>query len=105
MHFVAISINHRTADVTLREQVAFRDDALRLAHEDLYETKAILENVILSTCNRTEVYAIVDQVHTGRYYIQRFLARSFLSLIDIKDMSEVKVGTMQLNIYCVSLLA
>ena len=27
MHFVAISINHRTADVTLREQVAFRDDA------------------------------------------------------------------------------
>ena len=74
--FVAISINHRTADVTLREQVAFRDDALRL-HEDLYETKAILENVILSTCNRTEVYAIVDQVHTGRYYIQRFLARSF----------------------------
>ena len=106
MHFVAISINHRTADVTLREQVAFRDDALRLAHEDLYETKAILENVILSTCNRTEVYAIVDQVHTGRYYIQRFLARSFGFEVDnIKDMSEVKVGTMQLNIYCVSLLA
>ena len=31
MHFIAISINHRTADVALREQVAFRDDALRLA--------------------------------------------------------------------------
>ncbi|RNM43515.1 hypothetical protein EF901_17440, partial [Staphylococcus aureus] len=59
----------RTADVALREQVAFRDDALRLAHEDLFETKSILENVILSTCNRTEVYAIVDQIHTGRYYI------------------------------------
>ena len=61
MHFIAISINHRTADVALREQVAFRDDALRLANEDLFETKAILENVILSTCNRTEVYAVVDQ--------------------------------------------
>ena len=48
MHFIAISINHRTADVALREQVAFRDDALRLANEDLFETKAILENVILS---------------------------------------------------------
>ena len=48
MHFIAISINHRTADVALREQVAFRDDTLRLAHEDLYETKSILENVILS---------------------------------------------------------
>ena len=70
--FYCYSINHRTADVALREQVAFRDDALRLAHEDLFETKSILENVILSTCNRTEVYAIVDQIHTGRYYIQRF---------------------------------
>ncbi|UDI78076.1 glutamyl-tRNA reductase [Staphylococcus taiwanensis] len=93
MHFIAISINHRTADVALREQVAFRDDALRLAHEDLFETKSILENVILSTCNRTEVYAIVDQIHTGRYYIQRFLARSFgFEVDDIKSMSEVKVG-------------
>lgn len=93
MHFIAISINHRTADVALREQVAFRDDALRLANEDLFETKAILENVILSTCNRTEVYAVVDQIHTGRYYIQRFLARSFgFEVDDIKAMSEVKVG-------------
>ncbi|PTK66859.1 glutamyl-tRNA reductase [Staphylococcus borealis] len=93
MHFIALSINHRTADVALREQVAFRDDALRLAHEDLFETKSILENVILSTCNRTEVYAIVDQIHTGRYYIQRFLARSFgFEVDDIKQMSEVKVG-------------
>ena len=31
MHFVAISINHRTADVTLREQVAFRDDAFTIS--------------------------------------------------------------------------
>lgn len=96
MHFIAISINHRTADVALREQVTFRDDALRIAHEDLYETKSILENVILSTCNRTEVYAVVDQIHTGRYYIQRFLARAFgFEVDDIKAMSEVKVGTKQ----------
>ena len=47
MHFIAISINHRTADVALREQVAFRNDALRIAHLDLFETKSILENVIL----------------------------------------------------------
>lgn len=93
MHFIAISINHRTANVALREQVAFKDDDLRFAHLDLFETKSILENVILSTCNRTEVYAIVDQIHTGRYYIQRFLARSFgFEVDDIKEMSEVKVG-------------
>ncbi|MGT2357479.1 hypothetical protein ACVPOS_13975 [Staphylococcus aureus] len=71
MHFIAISINHRTADVALREQVAFRDDALRIAHEDLYETNCFL-NVTLSNMYRTQVYAVVDQIHTGRYYIQRF---------------------------------
>ncbi|ASE59186.1 glutamyl-tRNA reductase [Staphylococcus saprophyticus] len=93
MHLIAVSINHRTADVALREKVAFKDDAIRSANVDLYETKSILENVILSTCNRTEVYAVADQIHTGRYYIQRFLARSFgLDVEDIKNMTEVKVG-------------
>ncbi|SCS28661.1 glutamyl-tRNA reductase [Staphylococcus caeli] len=93
MHFIAVSINHRTADVALREKVAFNDDAIRSANVGLYETKSILENVILSTCNRTEVYAVVDQIHTGRYYIQRFLARSFeLDVEEIKEMTEVNVG-------------
>ncbi|MES3713564.1 glutamyl-tRNA reductase [Staphylococcus ureilyticus] len=93
MHLIAISINHRTADVALREQVAFKDDAIRSANVDLFETKSILENVILSTCNRTEVYAVVDQIHTGRYYIQRFLARNFgFDVEEIKEMTEVTVG-------------
>ncbi|WP_436859816.1 glutamyl-tRNA reductase [Staphylococcus caeli] len=93
MHLIAVSINHRTADVALREKVAFKDDAIRSANVGLYETKSILENVILSTCNRTEVYAVVDQIHTGRYYIQRFLARSFeLDVEEIKEMTEVNVG-------------
>ncbi|WP_204180451.1 MULTISPECIES: glutamyl-tRNA reductase [unclassified Staphylococcus] len=93
MHLIAISINHRTADVALREQVAFKDDAIRSANVDLFETKSILENVILSTCNRTEVYAVVDQIHTGRYYIQRFLARNFgFDVEEIKEITEVTVG-------------
>jgi glutamyl-tRNA reductase len=39
--------------------------------------KSILENVIISTCNRTEIYAVVDQLHTGRYYIKEFLSEWF----------------------------
>jgi glutamyl-tRNA reductase len=31
----------------------------------------------LSTCNRTEIYAVVDQLHTGRYYIKEFLSEWF----------------------------
>ena len=98
MHFIAISINHRTADVALREKVAFKDNAIHVANVDLFETKSILENVIVSTCNRTEVYAIVDQIHTGRYYIQRFLARSFgFDVEEIKDMTEVHIGDDAVN--------
>jgi glutamyl-tRNA reductase len=98
MHFIAISINHRTADVALREKVAFKDNAIHVANVDLFETKSILENVIVSTCNRTEVYAIVDQIHTGRYYMQRFLARSFgFDVEEIKDMTEVHIGDDAVN--------
>lgn len=43
----------------------------------LQNQKSVLENVIVSTCNRTEIYAVVDQLHTGRYYIKKFLADWF----------------------------
>ncbi len=45
--------------------------------KELNTRKSILENVILSTCNRTEIYAVVDQLHTGRYYIKQFLSDWF----------------------------
>ncbi|KKB35111.1 Glutamyl-tRNA reductase [Bacillus thermotolerans] len=47
------------------------------AMSTLQSQKSILENVIVSTCNRTEIYAVVDQLHTGRYYIKDFLAKWF----------------------------
>lgn len=93
MYVIAVSVNHRTADVTLREKLTFQDNDMIRVHEALFETKSILENVILSTCNRTEIYAVVDQIHTGRYYIQRFLARQFnFEIDDIKEIAEVKLG-------------
>ncbi|MBI5974201.1 glutamyl-tRNA reductase [Staphylococcus canis] len=92
MYILAVSVNHKTADVALREKLSFNEQNMLNVHESLFETKSILENVILSTCNRTEIYAVVDQIHTGRYYIQRFLARQFnFEVDDIKAISEVKV--------------
>ena len=43
----------------------------------LKNKKSILENVIVSTCNRTEIYAVGDQLHTSRYYIKEFLSEWF----------------------------
>ncbi|ENH97931.1 glutamyl-tRNA reductase [Gracilibacillus halophilus YIM-C55.5] len=77
MHIVAAGINYRTAPVEVREMLAFSEDSVIDAMQELNQRKSILENVIISTCNRTEVYAVVDQLHTGRYFIKQFLADWF----------------------------
>lgn len=92
MHIISVSVNHHTADVSLREKLSFNNADMGRVHETLFETKSILENVIISTCNRTEVYAVVDQIHTGRYYVQRFLAREFnFDVEEIKQFTDVKI--------------
>lgn len=77
MHIVVIGINHKTAPVEIRERLTFNPSQLGDAMKCLNGKKSILENVILSTCNRTEIYAVVDQLHTGRYYIKEFLSEWF----------------------------
>ncbi|RLL47949.1 glutamyl-tRNA reductase [Oceanobacillus piezotolerans] len=77
MHILTVGLNYKTAPVDIREKVTFSEDHLRDAIVELKKQKSILENVIISTCNRTEIFAVVDQVHTGRYYIKKFLADWF----------------------------
>jgi glutamyl-tRNA reductase len=56
MAFTILGINHKTAPVALREKVAFAEEQLRIALRALRQEAGIAEVVILSTCNRTEVY-------------------------------------------------
>jgi glutamyl-tRNA reductase len=56
MAFNILGINHKTAPVALREKVAFSEDRLAAALHALREELGVAEAVILSTCNRTEVY-------------------------------------------------
>ncbi|MCU5469064.1 glutamyl-tRNA reductase [Bacillus paranthracis] len=77
MHILVVSVNYRTAPVEFREKLTFQAAELEQAMTTLQNQKSVLENVIVSTCNRTEVYAVVDQLHTGRYYIKKFLADWF----------------------------
>ena len=77
MHIIAVGINYKTAPVEIREKLAFTESELKDAMTALKERKSILENVILSTCNRTVIFAVVDQLHTGRYFIQQFLSDWF----------------------------
>ena len=77
MHTIVVGVNHRTAPVEIREKLSFVESELPQAMQTLQQQKSILENIIISTCNRTEIYAVVDQLHTGRYYVKSFLADWF----------------------------
>lgn len=77
MHILVVGLNYKTAPVEIREKLNFQPDELAVAMKQLKKQKSVLENVIVSTCNRTELYAVVDQLHTGRYYIKAFLAEWF----------------------------
>ena len=77
MHIMVVGLNYKTAPVEIRERLTFNPSQISDAMNQLKDKKSILENVIISTCNRTEIYAVVDQLHTGRYYIKDFLSEWF----------------------------
>lgn len=77
MHILVVGLNYKTAPVEIRERLTFNQSHLADAMNVLQGKKSILENVVISTCNRTEIYAVVDQLHTGRYYIKEFLSEWF----------------------------
>jgi len=60
MSLVALGINHQTAPVSLRERVAFNGDGLARALATLRSLPQVREVALLSTCNRTELYAMAD---------------------------------------------
>lgn len=77
MQTIVVGVNYRTAPVALREKLSFIDADLYDAMVKLQDEKNIIENMIISTCNRTEIYAVVEQLQAGRYEIKRFLADWF----------------------------
>ncbi|SDH35054.1 glutamyl-tRNA reductase [Desulfosporosinus hippei] len=71
---VAIGLNHRTAPVEIRERMSFHPSQMLKALKELKECPGIQGAVILSTCNRTEVYAATMDVETGIRSIKDFFS-------------------------------
>lgn len=82
MKILLIGLSHKTAPVEVRERLAFSSSMLRsaLTHFDTTHTQAHLqdvrEGVILSTCNRLEVYALVNNPKVAQRAITKFLSRA-----------------------------
>jgi glutamyl-tRNA reductase len=58
VEIVLIGLNHRTAPVELRERVSFTQEGARLASEELRSRGVLSETLVLSTCNRSELYGV-----------------------------------------------
>ena len=61
MGLLALGINHRTAPIELREKIAFSPDNIGDALVEIVSVTSAKEVAILSTCNRTELYCVVEQ--------------------------------------------
>ena len=59
MPLLAVGISHQTAPLAIREKLAFAREDYRLKVSELCNAQAVEEAVLLSTCNRTEVYSLV----------------------------------------------
>ena len=58
MEIVLVGLNHRTAPVEVRERVSFTAEQARRASEELRSKGILEETLVLSTCNRSEVYGV-----------------------------------------------
>jgi glutamyl-tRNA reductase len=72
MPLYALGLNHATAPVKVREQVAFQPDTLGVALRDLIAQPSVKEAAILSTCNRTEVYFSAAEAAPVERWLESF---------------------------------
>jgi len=84
MSIVVLGVNYHTSPVTLLEKVMIPVPAMSEALRALSSHSDIREVVVLSTCNRTEVYAVAERFHGAHTDILQFLCEtSGLSADDI----------------------
>ncbi len=76
MAILALGVSHRHATVELLERLAFTDDDLAKAYRRAADDPAVEGAVILSTCNRVEVFGDVPSYHAGFQALKRLLCET-----------------------------
>ncbi|MBO0731099.1 MAG: glutamyl-tRNA reductase [Acidimicrobiaceae bacterium] len=74
MSVVVVGLNHRTAPLRLLETMSVAPEQLPKALHDLTGRDHLAEVAVLSTCNRTEVYAVATRFHAGMLELRNFLS-------------------------------
>lgn len=83
MEIIVVGINYKTAPVAIREKIAFTKSQEARAYEILKSDHNLREAVILSTCNRSEITAVVTDVSKGIIALKKF----YYGFFNIEKMS------------------
>ena len=86
MSVVVVGLNHRTVPLDVLERMTVNDARLPKALYDLRTRPNLGEAVVLSTCNRTEIYAVAERYHGAIDDIRSFLTD--LSGLNVEDFSD-----------------
>jgi len=89
MNIIVVGLSHKTATVEIREKVAFSPNLIEKPLRELVALDEIVEGVIVSTCNRVEIYATTRDIAGGIARIKRFMA----------DYHHIPLETLESHLY------
>ena len=75
MELLVVGLNHKTAPIEIRECLAFPEDKLEDALSKVHGLSSVKENMIVSTCNRVEVYAATRETEKAILDLREFLSQ------------------------------
>jgi glutamyl-tRNA reductase len=88
MEIVLVGLNHRTAPVEVRERVSFTAEQSRKAAEELRSRGILQETLVLSTCNRSEIYGVPpESSHECAPGLSSFLSEFHAVQADVLSVS------------------
>ena len=77
MKIMVFGITHKNSNITLREKVAFSKTKLMQAYDLLNHSEFVEEAIIISTCNRSEIFAVVEDINESEGRFQLFYEEFF----------------------------
>jgi glutamyl-tRNA reductase len=89
MNIVVVGLSHKTATVEIREKLAFSPTQMEKPLSALVSLEGITEGIIVSTCNRVEIYVTTKDIAGGIARVKRFLA----------DYHNFNIETLEQHVY------
>jgi glutamyl-tRNA reductase len=82
MRILLLGVSHHTAPIDLRERLSFAPERIAAALGQIAQQTGVGETVLISTCNRTEMYVTCDDMDEGRARLARFLSEYHAIALD-----------------------